>query len=152
MTRAAARTKGFPSQFSAPGTIPDDMIPQPIGYRIVVRPKPPKDKLGLIELAARTKNADLAVRTIGQIVAVGALAFRTKTEGVDWTADGVAQSLKAGDWVVYTHHSGQKLQFSSGATDFSGERVERFLLVMNDTDVIAKLTPEQAEKYADWVS
>lgn len=130
-------------------------VPEPLGYRIVVRPKPAGDKRGSLFLAQRTKNAEMAVRTIGQIVAIGAQAWKAKTEALNFQDDPVASSMKVGDWVVYQHHSGQKLRLrpESGRPVLldDDEAPDSFLLLMSDTDILARLTEEQTEQFTDWL-
>lgn len=133
--------------------IPEDMIPQPTGYRIVVRPKPAASKRGSLYLASRTKNTDLAVRTIGQVLRKGPLAWTATLDGMSLKDDNVAASIAEGDWVVFRQHGAQKIKIGVKAATLPGEEPEeQYLLLMSDTDVLAKLTPAQAAAYYDWVS
>lgn len=136
-----------------PAKFADALIPDPLSYRVIVRPKPSADKIGMIALAARTKNADSMTRTIGQLVKIGPLAWKANMDGLDHTKDETAQSLKVGDWVIYRQHGAQKIKMAPDPGVFDGdEETEKFLLLMSDTDILAKLTPEQADKLYDWVS
>jgi co-chaperonin GroES (HSP10) len=130
-------------------------IPAPLTYHVVVRPKPPRDKKGLIALAARTKRAELETRTIGQLVAVGDLAFKAsmRNSGINFQEDNTAQSLKVGDWVVYRSHAGQRVKIANDEylNDEDTSDTVPFLVIMPDTDILAKLTAEQADRLYDWV-
>lgn len=129
-----------------------NLIPKPIGYRIIVKPKPASDKIGSLYMAARTKNTDLATRTVGQVVAVGALVFTGVLDGIDYNKDPVAQALKPGDWVIYRQHGAQKIKIGTIPGEFGEEDQDECLLIMSDTDIFAALTPAQAEQIYDWVS
>lgn len=133
--------------------IPDDLIPQPVGYRVLLKPKPAAKQIGMIATAARTRNADLATRTIGQLVAIGALAWKGEMEGIDYKKDPVASSFEVGDWVVFRQHGAQKIKIGKTASEFAEDEDEdQCLLILSDTDIFVKLTPEQADKYYDWMS
>lgn len=136
-----------------PIEFPASLIPRPLGFRVIVKPKPAADCIGMIALASRTKNADLASRTIGQLVAIGPLAWKAKLDGLDLSEDTTAQRLKVGDWVIFRQHSGQKIKLAAQAEAFDGdEKTEQFLLLMTDTDILAALTEEQVEELYDWVT
>lgn len=132
---------------------PEPPIPVPFTYHVIVRPKPPKNMTtGGIALAKRTQNAERAVRTIGQVVAIGALAWKARTDGLNFAECPAAQDIGVGDWVCYKQHSGQKLrlrdQDASAGIDDAGDD---YLLIMADTDVLAKLSPGQQDQFFDWV-
>lgn len=125
-------------------------VPQPLGYHVVVKPKPATETKGMIALATRTKQAEMNVRTIGQILAIGGLAWKAemRNSGLNFQSDPVMRDMKVGDWVVYRAHAGQRLKFTDEDT---ADEVIPFLLIMQDTDVIAKITEEQAGQLFDWV-
>lgn len=126
-------------------------VPQPLGYHIVVRPRPPKEAKGSILLSVKSKQAELMSRTIGQVVAKGELAWKAKMSGsgLDFQSDPVMQGIAVGDWVIYRQHAGQRLRFTDEDPD--GDEVVPFLLIMNDTDVLAKITEEQSNQFYDWL-
>lgn len=129
------------------------LVPEPLGYRVIVRPKPAAKQVGLIALAARTKNADLATRTIGQVLKIGPLAWTATFEGMDYRSDATAHSIKPGDWVIFRQGCAQKIKIGRREAEFPDDEPEdQFLLLMSDTDIFAKLTPEQAGAFFDWVS
>lgn len=127
-------------------------LPDPGTVHVLVRPRPPKATIGDGRLVAanRTKNAERAVRTIGQLVAIGALAWKAPAGGVDPMKDPVAQSYKVGDWVVYKQHAGQRLRIKQGKEERSED--DQHVLLMTDTDVLARFKSEmEADRYYDWV-
>lgn len=127
-------------------------VPKPLGYHVVVKPKPPKEQKGMIALAKRTKQAEMNVRTIGQLVAIGDLAWKANmvNSGLDFRRCDVMRSMDVGDWVIYRAHAGQRLKFTDQDPDDSDE-VMPFLLIMQDTDIVAKITEEQSNVFFDWV-
>lgn len=128
------------------------LVPEPLGYRVIVRPKPAAEKQGSIYLAARTKNTDLAVRTIGQVLKIGPLAWTATFEGMDYKSDAVARSIQPGDWVVFRQNAAQKIKIGRKENSYGDEPEDQYLLILSDTDIFAKLTPEQAATLYDWVS
>jgi hypothetical protein len=129
--------------------------PQPATFYIVVRPNPPKKHIGRIATAKRTQNAELAVRTVGQIVAMGALAFKAGTPDMDPKTDPVSQSIKVGTWVQFRQHGGQKLKIRKDHDNTLGgldEQLDEHLLTMADSDILTVFRDEaHAERFYDWV-
>lgn len=129
-------------------------LPEPTTYHVIVRPRPSSETLGeagLIVAAKRTKDADLAVRTIGQIMALGALANKIATKDMDPMQDPVSQALKVGDWVVYAQHAGQKLQLRKNV-DSDEADANQFFRILNDTDILARFRyPAEALRFLDWI-
>jgi co-chaperonin GroES (HSP10) len=143
MSRAAA---DIFAQFAAP-------VPTMLAYHVLVKPRPPKVQKGSIVLATRTKNAEQAVCTVGQITAMGELAWKSKTAGLDYSADKVAAGMKVGDWVVYRSHSGQRIKMTQNAApEFVGDApADDFMLIMSDTDILARIDPKDLDRYYDWL-
>ena len=127
-------------------------IPQPLGYHVVIRPKPAQEQKGSILLAGTSMKAEMASRTVGQIVAKGYHAWlaRFASTGIDYQDDPVVRGIKVGDWVIYRQHAGQRIKFTDEDPEES-DRPVPYLLIMSDTDILAKLTPEQAEQAYDWI-
>jgi len=129
--------------------------PMATSFYVIVRPKPAKKQIGLIATAKRTQNAELATRTIGQIVAIGALAWKAGTQDLDPLKDPVAQSFKVGDWVQFRQHGGQKLKIRKDfENDLGGldEQRDEHLITMADSDILSKFRDEaHAERFYDWV-
>jgi co-chaperonin GroES (HSP10) len=124
-------------------------FPAPIGFQVIIEPRPPTKQVGSILTAKRTQEADQALVTIGKLLAVGSHA---------WTGElldlqGAARP-KEGDWVVYRQHSGQRLILKNNGEDADpdGTVLSKFILVMVDTDVLARFNSlADAEKFRSWV-
>ena len=126
--------------------------PNPLGYQVVVKPRPPKTQRGRIAMAKRSQEAEQMLETIGQLLAVGSLAWGAGG-GLDLSAD--TNKPKVGDWVVFRQHAGQKMRLRKAYQDEAdpdGAYVSEFILVMLDTDVLAQFaTLEEAEKFYAWI-
>jgi co-chaperonin GroES (HSP10) len=72
------------------------------------------------------------------------------SSGISFGDDPNMQDLSVGDWVIYRQHAGQKIKFTDEDPDES-EGPVAYLLIMNDTDVLAKLSETQAEQAYDWI-
>ena len=100
--------------------IPDPAdLPEVMGWRILVRPIPnaPKTKGGIIIPDATIETMDL-IRSVGQVKAMGPLAYGKEEMGPPWCA--------VGDYILYPRYSGAK--FSYGGVKF---------LLINDDEVLA---------------
>lgn len=128
--------------------------PKPVSYHVYIRPKPARQQIGLIALAKRTQNAEMATRTMGQVVAVGDLAWKLKTPDMDPTQDTVSQGIAVGTWVHYRQHAGQKLKVRKGgdATSELDENSNDYILIVADTDILGVFEDEaHADSFLDWV-
>lgn len=138
--------------FDAPAPAAPLSIPKPIGYHVIVEPRePPAKSQGGILLAEKTKRANRATDYIGKLLAVGEFAWKAKTAEIDW---GTLQDVpQVGDLVIIKSHAGQKLRIRKDtATLLDGDKEgESYLLIMFDTDIIGKVTPEQADQFYAWV-
>lgn len=119
---------------------------EPVGFYVVLKPKPPRKNIGILATAKRTQKAQMAVVTVGQILEIGALAWK-KTGEVDYTQDPVARSFKVGDWVKFRKASGQRENYG----DMSDDAVDNFLITVADSDILAKIATKDVEKFYDWV-
>lgn len=147
-----AKQTSLPKFESAP--IYDVPVPDVLSYHVIVRPKPAQTKsAGGLIMAKTTKRAELAVRTVGQLMAVGALAWKARTPDLDFSMDPVASTVKVGDWVVFRQHAGQKLRLRRRHDDaVPVEDDDEYLLWMADTDILGRFTDQaQAERFYDWV-
>jgi hypothetical protein len=129
-------------------------VPKPVSYHVYVRPKPARQQIGSIALAKRTQNAEMATRTMGQVVGIGDLAWKLKTPDMDPTQDTVAQSIAVGTWVHYRQHAGQKLKVRkpADATSEFDENSNDYILILADTDILGVFEDEaHADSFLDWV-
>lgn len=127
--------------------------PAPLSFQVIVLPKPPDTKRGLIELAKRSRQAEQAVGTIGQIIAIGAKAWG---KGPEFDLSGDPQQPAIGDWVVYKQHAGQRLRirkdFTNDDAADEGSPLEEYILIMTDIDILARFkTRAEAERFYAWV-
>lgn len=150
-TRKLLRRATFGDDYTPPTPT---KVPKPVSYHVYIRPKPARQQIGLIALAKRTQNAEMAVRTMGQIIAIGALAWKLKTPGMDPTLDPVAQGISVGTWVQYRQHSGQKLKIrkAGDATSELDENSNDYIIIVDDTDILGVFDDEaHADSFLDWV-
>lgn len=126
-------------------------VPAPLSVYVVIRPKPAAETLGqgILVAANRTKKADLSLRTVGEVVAMGAQAFKAGTNHLDPTQDPAAQQIKVGSWVGYRQHSGQKIRVKKlGETKDS---VPEYLVIVLDTDIMYTFKDgDDAALFYDW--
>ena len=148
MKKAIKKPKAIPNAFSEGPSITKKTSPElhPVGFYVILKPKPPRKKIGLLETATRTQKAQMAVLTQGQIVAIGALAWN-KTGDVDYTQDPIAHGFKIGDWVKFRKNSGQREYYGDmGAED----AIDNFLITVADSDILAKIPNKDVGKFYDW--
>lgn len=146
------RNKPLP-QFDQPAPPIKFKVPAPVSYHLYVRPKPPRVNIGMLALPKRTQNAELAMRTIGQVIALGAAAYRARIGYFDPTLDPIGQSIKEGTWVHYRQHAGQKIKVrgESDATSEFDEDSTNYILALADTDILGVFDDEaHADAYFDW--
>jgi len=129
-------------------------LPHVGGFYMIVRPRPPITQVGSIALPGRTKRANLATETRGQVLALGPAAFKAKTDGLDYSQFGCWPQV--GDWIIYKQHAGQRvrlkgeLERAKAAGGSSEDEVH--LLIMADTDFLAKIPVEELDEYYSWVA
>jgi co-chaperonin GroES (HSP10) len=99
-----------------------------VGYRVVVKPDPVKEKTqGGIILAMDEKQERAAI-SVGTVVEVGPIAFMAfKPYEGPW--------CQAGDKIAYAKYAGKWV----GDPEFPDDK-DKELLVLNDEDVVCKLT------------
>ena len=95
-------------------------MPQPLYWRVLVRPKQPaKMTKGGIALPQETRIAEGYRNYVGQIVAAGGEAFQSERFARE------KRLPKVGDWCVYGRYAGQRLEYR-------GE----LLIVVNDDELL----------------
>lgn len=120
--------------------------PAPLGYLVAVKPRDPKKQVGVIATAKRSQEAEQALEIIGQILAVGELA---------WSKDfALDVKPKVGDWVVYRQHAGQRMKIkgTDNEQDPDGSTLTKFILLLQDTDILARFDSlTEANKFFVWI-
>jgi len=113
----------------------------PLGARILVQMRLPKKRMtssGII-LAAETVDTEKAQNPIGKVVAIGPLAFKKRDTMESWPE---GSWVEVGDFVRVPRWTGDRWEIQVSKDD-----VVQFML-MNDHEVIAKLTSDPLEMRA----
>jgi co-chaperonin GroES (HSP10) len=118
--------------------------PDAMGYIVSVKPRDPKKSVGLLATSKRTQEAEQALETIGEILSIGELA---------WTKDfTLAKRPEVGNWVVYRQHAGQRMKISGTEEHDAGGTSVKFILLLQDTDILARFDSlEEAKKFYAWI-
>jgi len=96
-----------------------DKVPQPVGYRILLRPQGVIEKTkGGIILTDSNKDNQTYLNSVGQIIAMGDECYSDRKK--PW--------CKVGDWVIFGRYAGARV---------SVQNVKMVLL--NDDEIIATL-------------
>jgi co-chaperonin GroES (HSP10) len=138
--------------FEAPPAPAPVSIPRPLAYHVIVEPlEPDAYSAGGIALSQKTRRANRATGTIGTLKAVGQFAWQAKTAELDWSL--LQNPPKVGELVIFRQHAGQKLRLrvSTQALVEGDQEDEQYLLLLDDTDIIGTLTPEEAKQFYSWV-
>jgi co-chaperonin GroES (HSP10) len=94
-------------------------VPQPVGYRILIRPKGPVSKTkGGIYLSDNNKDTQSYLNSIGQVIAMGPECY----------SDRKSPWCKVGDWVLFGRYAGARI---------SVQNVK--MVIVNDDEIIASL-------------
>jgi co-chaperonin GroES (HSP10) len=114
---------------------------KPLGARVLVQMRLPKKKMtasGII-LAAETVDTEKAQNPIGKVVAIGPLAFKKRDTMESWPE---GSWCEIGDFVRVPRWTGDRWEVKID----DDTTVE--LMLMNDHEVIAKLTSNPLEMRA----
>ena len=96
-----------------------DKVPQPVGYRILLRPRGVIEKTkGGIILTETNKDSQSYLNSVGQIIAMGEECYSNRKS--PW--------CKVGDWVIFGRYAGARV---------SVQNVKMVLL--NDDEIIATM-------------
>ena len=94
-------------------------VPQPAGYRILIRPLPAVEKTkGGIILTDRNKEDQSYLNSVGQVIAMGPECYSDRKK--PW--------CKVNDWVVFGRYAGAKI---------SVQKVK--MVIVNDDEVLGTL-------------
>jgi co-chaperonin GroES (HSP10) len=120
--------------------------PAPLGYLVSVKPRDPKRQVGVIATSKRTQEAEQALETVGQILAIGELA---------WSKDfALDKRPVVGDWIVYRQHAGQRMKIKGADDDRDpdGSTLTKYILLLQDTDVLARFDSlTEANRFFAWI-
>ncbi len=95
-------------------------IPQPILWRIVIRPLESQKKVGDIVMTEKTQEDQQYITVVGQVVAMGEQAYKSPK-----LQDSNNPTL--GSWVLYPTNAGQRIELQDG----------RNFILCNDDAVMA---------------
>lgn len=125
----------------------------PTSYYVVLRPRPPNKYHGMIARAKRSQDAERAVATIGEVLAIGPLAWQIKAGDLDPLKDSVSQSIRVGDWVQYRQGSGQRLRIRQDHVQEDDENArDEYVITVADTDIIGKFADKaDSERFFDYL-
>ena len=94
-------------------------IPQPVGYRILIRPRGVIEKTkGGIILTDTNKDSQSYLNSVGQVIAMGLECYSDRKQ--PW--------CKVNDWVIFGRYAGARI---------SVQKVK--MLLLNDDEIIATL-------------
>jgi len=101
-------------------TIPTpEKLPQPVGYRILIRPVPAVEKTkGGIILTDKSREDQSYLNSIGQVIVMGPECYSDRKK--PW--------CKVGDWILYGRYAGAKI---------SVQNVK--MVLINDDEVLGTL-------------
>jgi len=100
-----------------------ELIPKPVGYRLLVRPySGPKKTKGGILMTESTQETIQMTTVVGLIVAMGDLCYRDKDKFP------TGPWCKNGDFVIYGRYAGSRFK-----TKYGEHRI------LNDDEIIAKI-------------
>lgn len=126
------------------------MIPiQPNLFYVLIRPRRAPKRKGMILLPEDTREADEATNTVGEVIALGDLAYKTKPAGLDYALD--TNAPKVGDWVRYTKHAGQPFKVRNPDATGEDDQSERYVIV-SDTDILGVIPASEVGNHVGWVS
>ena len=96
-----------------------EIIPQPVGYRILIRPRASIEKTkGGIILTDTNRDSQSYLNSVGQVIAMGNECYSNREK--PW--------CKVGDWVIFGRYAGARIYV---------QKVKMVLL--NDDEIIATL-------------
>ena len=94
-------------------------VPQPVGYRILIRQKGPVSKTkGGIYLPDKNQDTQAYLNSVGQVIAMGPECY----------SDRKSPWCKVGDWVLFGRYAGARI---------SVQNVK--MVIVNDDEIIASL-------------
>lgn len=128
----------------------DDAFPacdpgvQPFGSRVLVQIRTPKRKSkGGIIITDEARETDHYNTQVGKVIAVGELAFKNRNTQEPWPE---GSWCVPGDYIRAPKYGGDRW---SVTTQIDGEKTEIVFVILNDLDLIGKITgdPLQMKAY-----
>lgn len=118
-------------------------------FYVLVKPRRAPKKKGLIILTDDTRDADQATNTVGQVISLGDLAYKTKPAGLDYSQD--SNAPRPGDWVRYAKHSGQSFKVRN-KNPAEGEDYSEVYVIITDTDILGVIPADEIDNHVGWIN
>lgn len=113
---------------------------QPKFGRVIIKRETIKDKIGSIYIPDQLKDKHKNVSCVGVIYALG------ETAGwIEHPTQGMIQTMKIGDKVIFGRHSGAWLDATYGA---NGENDDGSLFICKDEDILAVIQENKLREVA----
>jgi co-chaperonin GroES (HSP10) len=119
----------------------DESPVKPILWRLLVQPLPPKKTYGesAIEITQDAQTAEEILTSVGRVIAMGAFAYRSKTNAGLNLAD-EPNKPQEGTFILFAQYAGQEVILN--------DEQKTKLRIMDDSEVLAIVTdPEQIKRY-----
>ena len=100
-----------------------NILPDPTGYRILIKPHIPKEKTeGGVYLSDKTQETMEVTTVVGLVIKMGNLCYKDKDKFPEgpW--------CKKGDWVIFARYAGSRIQIDGGE-----------VRLLNDDEVLATI-------------
>lgn len=112
---------------------------KPMFWNVLIEVRKPEERsAGGIVLQDEIKEKDMLLCPVGKVIAVGPMAFKTKTAGGhDYSVH--AQDVVPGTWVLVNRKVGLPIKLRDRET---GQ--DRWLQMVNDYEILTPLTEEEA--------
>lgn len=119
---------------------------EPLGSRIIVQLRSPKDMSGRIILTDTDKDTELWNTQIAKVLVIGPVAFKNRTNLDTWPE---GEWFKVGDYVRIPKWNQDKwmVEIEDGGVNALGHKIKKMVLFMliNDLDILAKKTGNPLE-------
>ena len=100
-----------------------NLLPKPVGYRLLVRPYQPKQKTkGGLYLTEKTLETQQLTTVVGFVVKMGDLCYKDKEKFP------TGPWCKEGDWVMFARYAGSRIKIEGGE-----------IRLLNDDEVLATI-------------
>jgi co-chaperonin GroES (HSP10) len=121
-----------------------DLPVLPMFWNVIVEPlMPPEKTKGGILLSEETQEVERIQCTIGRVLAIGDLAFKGKTSsGIALGECPRAAALKAGQFVLFAKHTGQKIKIRKGDR-------QRLIILLSDSELLGIVSKPEMIRF--WI-
>jgi hypothetical protein len=117
-------------------------------FYVLVKPRMAPKRKGVIILTDDSREAEKATNTVGQVIELGPLAYKTKPAGLDYSAD-TNQPVK-GSWVRYAKHAGQPFNVRNPKPGPDEDEFDRYVLI-TDTDILGVIPDDMVDRHVGYI-